>query len=88
MTAAGPAALSLKDTCRGGLAACRAGDRAGVRAMLLRLTGALDFQYREAALGLVALYGECLERAEEGNLEPARRLFACVLASVAPTAEP
>jgi hypothetical protein len=89
MTAAArPSPLSLEDTCRRGLAACSAGDRAGVRAMLLRLTAALDFQYREAALGLVALYNECLERAEGGDVDPARRLFAGVLASVAPVAEP
>lgn len=67
--------LSLPVLYRRGVSACLARDAAEVRRILLRLIGALNFEFEAAASRLFEIYDLCLGHVAQGRFEVPRRVF-------------
>jgi hypothetical protein len=71
----------LLAVCRRGLAGCRRRKPEDVTEAFMALTGALNFEYKTAALGLAALYARCLLHATRRRFALPRRVLAEVHAA-------
>lgn len=70
---------SIAELYERGLAACLGRDTDEVRAVVLELVGALDFEYEQAARELAGLYDRCLHHAQAGRFDRAREVFRTLL---------
>ena len=67
--------LSLPALYRRGVSACLARDATEVRRILMRLIGALNFEFEAAASRLFEIYDLCLGHVAEGRFEVPQRVL-------------